>query len=344
MKRLSMLLLILAMVVAGIAGCGGSDSEGDEQKSMNLMDQIPGQTNMLLYVDLERMMDEVDVDGLYAQMPKEPEDPQTFDDAMDMLGIDELGEVIIFGDTAELAQSEDLFEEAGTQYLGIMVSGAFNQEQMIDAIETQTEMEMESSAYQGYTLYTDSEDEMSMAMLDDQSMILGSIAAVKDVILVREGDKSGVKGQVKSTYDDLGPGMVKLALVVPEEALESMEEEMNDEETMGINPFSMFEDITTIGLVADMEGDSMPIDARICFATEESAENMKGMLALLMGMMDTEGMDMMDPMEQAMLDMLSAMDVGVDGSCVLIGLQITPEMLEELAGSFEEGFLEGLGE
>jgi len=64
------------------------------------------------------------------------------------------------------------------------------------------------------------------------------------------------------------------------------------------------------------------------------------MLAFVMEMMDFEEMDIPEESE-AVVDILQSMEMELDGSCITIGLEITTEIIEDMAGSFEEGFMEG---
>ncbi len=332
---------MLIVSVSLLFGCGGSDDDANDGAA-NPMQLIPSQSNMIAYIDLAQILDEMDVEGLYEEVPKETDAPGTFEEALDMLGIEELEDAYLFGDISEMMASSEILE-GPSGYFGLIVIGSFNQEQLIDAIETQSEEELISSDYKGYTIHAASSGEMALAILNSETLLLGTEECAKDVIDVKEGSQSSVKGEILKTYNDLGSGMVKLAMVMPDDLLDTMNEGMSEDSGMGINPFAIFEDMETVGLVVDKKGDSLPIDVRICFSNKESAENTKGMLAMVMGMMDFDDMEVPEE-DKAVVDILKGMEIELDGSCIEIGLEITSEMIEDLAGSFEEGFMEGFGE
>jgi len=340
MKKMLSLIVMATVIVSLLLGCGGGDGDGVENDSNgDPMSLLPGESNMMGYIDLAWIMDEMDIEGFYESVPKEPGDPQSFSEILDILGIEELEEAYMFGDMSDMTASTELLEtEAG--YLGLIVVGQFNQEQLIDALETQAEGELVSDDYKGHTIYSDTSDEMALAFLSSETLVLGTPESVEDVIDVKEGDRSPIKGEVVNTYNDLGSGMVKMAMVMPEDAMEEMVQGGTEGFDMGLNLFSLFEDMETVGLVIDKSGDSLPIDARICFSNKESAENMKGMLALIIGMMDMEGMEMEEG-DEAFFEVIEGMDVKLDGKCVKIGMEITSDIIEDMAESFEEGFMEG---
>ncbi len=340
MKKILSLVVMAAVIVSLLLGCGGGGDDGVKDDGNGApMSLLPGKSNMMGYIDLAWIMDEMDIEGFYESVPKEPGDPQSFSEVLDILGIEELEEAYMFGDMSDITASSELLEtEAG--YLGLIAVGQFNQEQLIDALEIQAEEELVSDDYKGHTIYYDSSDEMALAFLSSETLVLGTPESVEDVIDVKEGDRSPIKGEVVDTYNDLGSGMVKMAMVIPEDAMEAMTEEDSEGFEMGLNLFSLFEDMETVGLVVDRSDDSLPIDVRICFSNKDSAENMKGMLALLIGMMDMEGMEMEEE-DEAFLEIIEGMDVKLDGSCVEIGLEITSDIIEDMAESFEEGFMEG---
>ncbi|MFO8101962.1 MAG: hypothetical protein R6U37_07355 [Dehalococcoidia bacterium] len=336
MKKLIPLILVV-LIAALTFGCGDEDGEDG---SFTPIELVPQQSNMLAYVDLSRILDEVDVAGFYERIPKEPDAPATFEKALDMLGIEELDEAILFGDISSFTEAANLMGDS-SGYIGFIVTGIFNEEQLIDTIESKSEAGITTTDYKGYTIYSDDSQDMHISFPGENTMVMSTKEPIRDIIDVREGNQSGVKGDILQSYNELGSGLFKVAIVIPKELMGKMTEEMNQDNEMGINPVAFFEGMESIGLMVDKEGDSVPIDARICFTAEEEAENMKGMLAFVMGMMDFDEMEV--PEEGgAVMGLLEGMEVGLDGSCVEIGLEITSEMIEDMAESFQEGF-DGFG-
>ncbi len=335
MKKLVVLIILSVLL---IIGC--DDDESNEPAGP--ISLVPQSANLMAYVDLPRILDELDMEGIIEEIPKEEDDPQTLQEALDLLGMDEIGEAVIFGDVSDMAGSTEDISELSEGYFGLIIMGTFNEEQLIDTIEAQNENEMTTTTHKGYTIYTDPEEEVTLTFLDTEAAVLGTPKAVKDVIEIREGDQSAIEGGVLDTYNDLGTGIIKLAMTMPDELRDEMNEEMGEDDMMGLDPLSFIKDLETIGLVVDIKGDSIPIDGRICFANAEAAENMKGMLGFMLAMFSFEDMEVAEE-DKAAMELLETLDLDLDGTCIVISLEATSDILEDLAGSMEDDFMDDLG-
>ena len=82
MKRILAILFLSALI---LVGCG----DDSDQEPCGPAKMIPQKANIIAYVDLPTMINEMDIDGLIERVPKEPDDPQSLQDIYDMLGINE---------------------------------------------------------------------------------------------------------------------------------------------------------------------------------------------------------------------------------------------------------------
>lgn len=333
MKKALIPLMIAILLTSLLMGCGDGDSGG---KSITPIKLVPQKANLIAFVDLDTLLNDDDLAGLYDEVPKEPGDPQTLQEALDELGVN-FKEGVVFGDLSEppdmrVPESGDLSDlPTDTGYFGIIVKGTFEQTEFIEGLEKLGEEQLSTTDYNGYTVYTAPSEDVAIAFLGTDGIAIGQMQPVKDVIDVNEG-ASPISGKVLDTYNDLGSALLKLAMTVPPELLEEGLGAGGDEGAgmMGMDLSAIFDGIQTVGLTVDKQGDSMPIAISICFDNDESAGGLKSMLDGLLGMMGVGGMP---EGSEAALDMLDSLNINQDGSCVKIDITLTTEMIEDMAGS-----------
>ena len=321
LKRIIPLLFAALLISLAVVGCGG-----DEEITAPIK-LVPQNANMLGRIDLARIMADEDIANFYDTMDKEPDMPQTFDEAMDMLGGD-FEELVLFGDISEDTGVED--------YGGAIVKGTFEASDLIAAIEQLADEEFTTTSYKGYDIYVDSAGEMQIAFLGSDLLVVGSMDAVEDVILVKEGELSAVKGGVLDAYNDLGGVLFKLAMVVPPELAEEGFEE-SPGELPGMDAFG---DVETLEISLDKVGELISLDLQLCFADSESAEEAKGMIDFIMAM---AGMATMEEEGEELAELLEKIEVTLTDSCLDIDFEITLTEIEGLMETFEDsedGFLE----
>ncbi|MBT4511447.1 MAG: hypothetical protein HOC20_04460 [Chloroflexi bacterium] len=326
-------VIILVLLTSFLLACS-SDSDEDtpsaKESSSNPIGLVPQKANLLGYLNAAQLLDDEDIINMYNESDKEPGDPETIEDALDMIGAEGFGAVVLFADLSDMSDLDsipdipddgsipDLGELDG--YMGIIVEGSFDKDKLIAGIEAETEEEITTSTHNNHTIYADSEGS-AIAFLSDDMFVMGTIDPVKDVIDVKEGDESSVNGEVLDIYDDLGTALFKLAMLIPEGLAEEFaEEDMGADGIMSMD-MSEFEDIETVALTVDKQDDSVAIEAQICFASQDSAQALKEIITDL-----------------AMLFGLEDLELSVNGSCVLIGIEITSAMIEDTMEGMLEGF------
>jgi len=326
MKRVLPLLIVLVLLSAMVA-CGGED-DPKSGGATNPIALVPQKANLIGLADIERVFEEVDFsqwEGMISEEEGE-EDGQSFQEGLDAFKKLNLQEGLLFFDLSDIGGDDESalvpeIPEMGDVgsfdgYLGIIVTGDFKEDEVIQTIESVADepLDAETTTYKGVVLYVDESDEFAIAFPADGLCVIGSLFAVKDVIDIKEGDESPLKGEVLTTYNGLGTALFKLAMEIPSGLMEESFESEEDE--MGVPP--AFLDMETLALAVDKEGDVFSATMRLCFTNEESATDTKGFLNLILGMMGIEDIKM-----------------SVEGLCVNMSMEATPEMLKDLMKDFE---------
>jgi len=316
LQKLFSWLLVLVFMSTIVAGCGAP--------GLTATEFIPQDANLIANIQISKIINDRHLRDAYAEFEKEPGQPQTLEEALDELvdetGIDlrDFSEVVIFADTATLAQ-------AG--YLGVIIEGTFNESQLIDSIEQESGEEFTTSDYKGYSLYTDEGEEFGIAFLTNRVLLLGTIEAVKDAIDVSKGDREQVSGLIVDAYNRLGDALIKFAFELPEEAREALTEELMPGEI----PISLdsFADIDIVGFALNKRAETITIQISPHFLSTDSAQDAKdtlsGAISLFRGMLEIPEVK----------DLLGKIEVNVTDSWVTIALEITLSEIEELAETFQ---------
>jgi len=346
---------------SGITDGGTTEAAMEQQErqepsnpggSITLANLIPQRANLIASVDLEAILEDVDFQEFYDNMSVDDllgelgdlddmKDVECLDDALDVLK-GSVEDVMIFGDISEAPAIGDI---SGTDdlsaldefYLGIVIKGDIDMDALVDLIECGSEETVTSMSYNGYQIYTDSLQEIALATVGSDGIAIGSMTAVEDVIDIRQGDQSTATGRIMDIYDDLGNPMLKLAMVLPPEAL-SGEDDAEGMDMMGMD-LSFLSDIDILTVTADKNGDQMPISVQLCFTNEDSAQQLKGLLDVMMpmisgGMLGSLLGDM-GGLEDTITSLLETLEIGQDGSCIEISLTLTISLIEELMQDLE---------
>lgn len=317
LKKLFPWLLVLVLMLVTVAGCSGDEPGA-------AIELVPQNVNLLANIQVSKIINDQDLQDIYDEATKEPDQPQTVKDALNELaeetGIDlhDFSQAVIFADITTLEQAD---------YLGVIVEGTFNEKQFIENIEREMEEEFTTSDYKGYKLYTDEEEEFAVAFLSDRMLLLGTTKAVKDAIDVNEGVRGQVGGVIFDTYNQLGDALIKFSFELPEEARRELAEEPIPEEI----PISLesFKDIDILGFALNKESDTITIQITPHFLSTDSAEDAKdtlgGAISLFKGMLQVPEVK----------ELLGKIEVTVTDSWVTITLETTLSEIERLTENFQ---------
>lgn len=267
-KKTVFLFMAIALAAVSAVGIGCTP-----QKGIPAIDLVPQQANFVVDVNLYRIFSDPDVLDLISEIGAKLEEPKTIDELLDQLeqktGIDlrDFSKILVFGDTE--------FEH----YVGAIVKGDFDQEALIDSIESRFDEEMISSSYKDYPLYliTHEGEDLAISLLDDNSIALGATVTVKDVIDVKEG-ASPLGEPLRTTYDALGNVWAKAAVEMPTQAVEMIGE-------VPLPGLEAFQNIEAIGFSFNKKGVNLSFQLKLLFPSSASAEDARGAFDALTGIL-----------------------------------------------------------
>jgi hypothetical protein len=316
LKRVTLLVLGLVLVLAGTAGC--------EVREPGAMELIPQGANLIASIQVGKITNDPDLSNAYNAMEKDPGQPPTFEEALDELveeiGIDlrDFSQAVVFADISTMEQAD---------YIAVIVEGTFDEKQLIDDIQLITGEKFTTSDHRGYQIYSDEREEISIAFLGDSMLVFGTMTAVRHTIDVSEGDREQVSGVLLDTYNGLGDALVKLAAELPEEARGALPEEI----IPGDIPISLglFTDIDIFGFALNKDAETIAIQVNAHFLSADSARDagnaLSGVISLFKGIIEAPELK----------ELLGNIEVSITGSNVIIAFETTISELERLAETFQ---------
>ncbi|MCH8897198.1 MAG: hypothetical protein IIC33_02750 [Chloroflexi bacterium] len=315
MKRFLAVPLVM-LAVLFLTGCTTASQGVDVQ---NL---VPADANLIAQVQIQRILNDADFEKLYRQAPKGPAVPQDFDGLMDLAeqetGIDirQFTQVVLF---ADVSQKED--------YFGVIAIGSVNETKIIEAINAGGDAKLEPTDFRGVRVYRDQQDEDTpyIAFLDGETTIIGTQLAVHNVIAVQQGSMASISGQVYETFIGLGNPLVSLAVAVPPEAFDAIEESLGSAQGFGMLPAMVaIQDIEVVGILIDKLGSDIKIVSKVGFVDASSAAEMgntlDGLLKLAAGFIPEEGTR----------QLIKKLQLNVNGRFITISLQVPLSELQEV--------------
>lgn len=316
-KNVFYCLIILSLILASVAGC--SESTPD------VLDLIPKNASILGNVQVKDIISDKDMINSYNEIDKGPDQPETFDDAIDQV-LEEIG--LDLRDCTEITMFADMALFAGGQYLAFIVEGNFKEKDVIDSMEEMSEMEFDTRDYKDYKLYFDDEDDFGIVFLSGEMFILGTIDAIEDSIDVSKGDRDKLSGVTLDTYEQLGDSLLRFVFEYPEVARQALgEEQLQSDFPLSTESFS---DIDIIGMAVDKDGETINIRLNPHFKNADSARDVEntlnGFIMLFKGMGGDANLS----------KLLDKIAIVVSGSWVNITLDITTSEIEELMETIQQ--------
>jgi hypothetical protein len=289
---------------------------------------VPETATLIAEIQVERILQDPDLRSLYESAPKEGEQPQTLDEALNLAleksGIDfrNFQSVVLFSD---LSQGED--------YLGIIARGQFEEEKVIAALEAEAGAVFTTTEYQGVTVRVaeNDPDTPALVFLDSATLVAGSLPAVEAVIDVSQGNLPAISGKVQDTFTNLGSPMFRMALTISPEALANLDDSMGD--GMGFAPAinTAIQNLDVVAILADKDGEIIQFRTDLEFTNAESAtqvgEMISGFISLMSGFSP-------DP---TMTEILNKLDIDVVDTRITVNFQATVSEMQAYAQSMGNG-------
>jgi hypothetical protein len=323
MKGLFSLSLVLA-TVAFLMACGGSARTGLARE------MVPSNANLIAQVQVAKLLQDADFQSLYQQAPKGIGEPQSFDELMDMVhqetGVDfrQFTSAVLFADVTR-----------DEEYFGIIGRGQVNEEQLVSATEESGGYVLDTMDYAGQQIYFAPEDAdtPALAFLGDDTLALGTLPAVQDVIDVQQGNLDRISGKVYDTFNGLGDPLFSMAMEVPPDAMTDLDDSFGGGQGFGMMPaMDAFRDLDVISLVLDKPGNDLKVEAMLDFFTAESASKMSdtldGFLKLAAGFAPDAGTQ----------TLLQKLDLSVSETRLTIKFQAPISEIQEASRTMDQDF------
>src|SRR4030042_2712524 len=291
----------------------------NESVMYEALELVPEGINMLAGIKVSEALRNWE---LYSELEGNENTEEQFDEMRDSF-IDETG--IDFNDISNAVIFARESSTETMEYTGIILEGNFADKELIDNIEKETGTKFEIEKYGDFTLYTDTDTDAAVVSLNNTMIIMGSIKAVKDCIDVIEGNLSRVSGVVLDTYNDMGSVMVKLAMLIPQEAKETFADQPEGE-MMPVG-FESFQDMQSLGLAADLGTQSLTVSVNIDFSPADSAAKAAESLGTMI-----DFIAMMSQDEES-AELLQGIEITTGGSRVYLGFEIFLDELADMAES-----------
>ena len=328
MAKRIFLLAVLALLVSLSVGCG------ETAVSLKPIDLVPDTATVLGHIDLDSILSDQDLTGLYDQLPKEPGMPERFDEALDLLrdktriDLRDFKEVIFFGSPSSVTA------DAGD--LAVFASGPFTEAEVIAAVEAFASEELNAGTYKGTILYTGSQQEAAIAFLGNDAFVLGPADSVRQVIDVKEGDRNALSGDLRERYNDIGDVLVKTVAALP---AEEVDKSGNGADLFSfMTGLSFLDELETVEMVLDKQDQAISFELELCFTSEDSAEaleNLINIVKLLPGLIPVPeeapgGVPIPEEGEELLFELLDRLEVETLDSCLMLTLEVTVGEIEEL--------------
>ena len=307
------------IVTLVLAACGGGTEMSGPVDPERL---IPEQANFIAKVNVGEIFRDPDLESFYNQVPNSSDDPQGFEDLLDLAlgqtGVDlrEFESAILFGDVSR-----------DDEFFGAIARGRFEQATLLAALENSGEIALKSEDYKGQEIHVGDRDDHTLALgfLSDELLLIGTIPAVQAVIDVQVGDRPPASGQVVDSFESLGDPLFKMALVVQPEALAKLEDGIGGGSQMLPIGSVAAQDLDLVTLLVDRPGADLRVEARLSFTNPDSAVEISNRLNGFLALGKT-----FPPNEQTR-ELLEKLEIAVESANVNIRIQAPLADLKEVA-------------
>jgi|WetSurMetagenome_2_1015567.scaffolds.fasta_scaffold134698_2 hypothetical protein len=279
-KLICGVILILLLLISSV-GCGTSSSRDKEPIQL-----VPQSANFVAQIELGKLLNDQDLINAYNQNRQGVESPETAQQGLDRfaqetgLNLKDFSQILVFGDTAKMQESD-----SGSNYLGFIGKGNFDDNQFIQKIESKTGKQLDSVDYNNFTLYTSRDDQYTITFVGNSTFIIGTMPAVKDTIDVQIGTQKSLSGPIIETYNSLGNALIKASFSVSAGNQNELKQGISKE-----IPFSleMFSKVDQVGFAFDKISENMSFKINMHFPDSASVQDGKdtivGAISLFKGL------------------------------------------------------------
>jgi hypothetical protein len=312
-------LLTLALLMA----CGGP------QPAVVSSHLVPPNASFIVQIQLEKLLQDADFAELVRQAPPGLGQAHSLDELLEQaqreVGVDfrQFQSVLLFADVAQ-----------DGEYFGVIARGQVNQDRLLSALEDSGEYTVSTVDYAGHRVYVDhaDADNPAIAFLNDEMLVLGSLAAVQDVIDVQQGNLPQAGGAVYDAFVSLGEPWFSMAMTPPQAAAGDFSGSLGGGPGFGMMPaLDALADLEIVSLVVDKPGGDLKVEATLDFLTAQSANDLRYALD---GFLNLAAAFTPDPETRALLERVEAR---VQDSRLTIKFQAPVSQIIEVARKSEQG-------
>ncbi len=285
MKR-GIVLGLVPLLALALAACGSPEptpTSTPAPTSSRFL--VPDGASFVAEVRLGEIVADQEIAALYELLPFDEDQPSTIqgllDLAQDETGIDlrAFSRVLIFGDTSR----QDLF--------GAIATGTIDQDAFIESIEESIEQatgeEFSTSDHRGYKLRSVPVfgiGELAHVFLDEETLVFGTVPAVRQTIDVLKGDRKPLQNDVGDRFDSLGDSSLRLvaeaASSISTLSLAQLIEGFSQEESLPeLLSLDFLSDIRIVAVAVDKRGEKLDVKVVLDFGSLESATDAGDVLA-----------------------------------------------------------------
>lgn len=327
-RRRTFAALLVAALVVG-AGCSGAvpglGGGGGGDDAPAAADVVPAQADFVASVDVTGLMTDQTLNELAnSTLDEESEEVEDTGDARESFqeetGLDpaKLHRAVVFMQTDEEAE-----------YAGVVLETDWATEDVVAAIENDSETEVEETTYGEKTVYRPAEDSGSedgwLAVLDDGRYAAGSEDAVKDAIDVANGDADSLDGDLREAFENTSEdSYLRFASTVPQDEVPA------DEMGGGQFDTSSFNQVEIVAGEHAVEDGNVSVTLNMEVASTSDAEDIMNTLD---GALRLYTANLGDETMRAVLEDIS---VSQDGTTVTVHAESPSEELQALLEQFAD--------
>lgn len=314
MRKWAVSTCLVGIVLLLAAGCG---AEKDALERM-----VPAGSSLIAEVDLARVLEDEDLEALYGALARGEEAPRTLDElldeTLDEIGLDlrQFSTLVLFGDASRVRE-----------HYAIIAQGTFDEDDVLAAVAGANGVTLSPIKYKGRSVHTGKD--VALTFLGGDTLSLGTPAAVRSVVDVREGDLDRVSGKLSDAFEGLGEPVVRVALEPPPgvSGLSGLLPEFLQDLPLELG---IFEEIEIVGTLADKRGDTIFAETRVDFtsdsAASDAADALEGLIKIVHGLNQDENVRRL----------VDDVKVTVSDGRLIVRVEADVEDLEAVAGKLQE--------
>lgn len=218
----TVLVVLVAGALVASAGCTGALDGGGDGSSASVepaLDVVPAGSDAVFYADVNGALDDDELrsvaDTMYSTEESAPDDlDEAIERAQDNVSLE------LSGVQAVTAYGQNDSTSVDDAYGAAVVSADWSTEELIDAMENDSEITFENETYAGHDIYLPADDDdvsSAVGVVSDTRYVIGDQAAVEDALEVANGDADAFEGDVRDAFENTpDDAHVRFAVGVPQ--------------------------------------------------------------------------------------------------------------------------------